>query len=150
MEGPVMNLEEIMEVLPHRYPFLLVDRVLEVEPGQRIKAMKNVTFNEPFFQGHFPGRPVMPGVLIIEAMAQAGGIMAYGMEPQAKGRLIFFMGIDKVKFRRPVVPGDQIIFELSIVHRSSRAFKMEGKAFVEGKLAAQAELTAALEPAQEG
>ncbi len=147
MAEVVMNLEQVMEHLPHRYPFLLVDRVLELEPGQRVKALKNVTYNEHFFQGHFPGRPVMPGVLILEAMAQSGGIMAYSMSADAKGRLIFFMSIDKVKFRRPVVPGDQLILELTNLHRSSRAFKMRGEAFVDGKLVAEAELTAAIEHA---
>lgn len=139
-----LSLEDILKVLPHRYPMLLVDRVLEMTPGQSIKALKNVTFNEAFFQGHFPGRPVMPGVLIVEAMAQAGGIMAYFSAPELQGQLIYFMAIDKVKFRRPVVPGDQLIFELTDMHRSSRAWKMSGKALVDGKVVAQAELTAAL------
>lgn len=147
MSEPVLNLEDILKVLPHRYPFLLVDRVLEVKDGEFIKAIKNVTFNEAFFQGHFPGRPVMPGVLIVEAMAQTGGIMAYRGAPELKDRIIYFLGLDKVKFRRPVVPGDQLIMELTSVHRSSRAWKMSGKAFVDGKVAAQAELTATVQPA---
>ena len=143
MTQPVMNVEEIMQVLPHRYPLLLVDRVLEMETGRFVRALKNLTFNEPFFQGHFPGRPVMPGVLIIEAMAQVGGILAYHTDENLRGKLIYFMAIDKVKFRRPVVPGDQLILEVSHLHRSSRAWKMEGKGLVDGKLAAQAEVTAA-------
>ena len=144
MSDPVVDIAEILEHLPHRYPFLLVDRILELEEGRRIVGLKNVTINEPFFQGHFPGAPVMPGVLIVEAMAQTGGILAYKGLPELKGRLIYFMGMDKVKFRRPVLPGDQLIMELSVIHRSSRAWKMSGKATVEGKLATQAELTAAL------
>lgn len=144
MPAGVLNLTEIMEILPHRYPVLLVDRVLELRAPEYVKAMKNVTFNEAFFQGHFPGKPVMPGVLIIEAMAQTGGILAYKSHPGAKDRLFYFMGMDKVKFRRPVVPGDQLIMELTAVHRSTRAWKMIGKAFVDDQLAVQAELTAAL------
>lgn len=144
MTEPALNLEAIIKILPHRYPFLLVDRILEMKPGEFVRGLKNVTFNEPFFQGHFPGRPVMPGVLILEAMGQVGGVMAYSTFPEAQGRLLYFIGLDKVKFRRPVVPGDQVIFELSSVHQSSRAWKMAGKALVDGKLAAQAELTAAL------
>ncbi len=143
MTPPLMNLEDIMQVLPHRYPFLLVDRVLDMEVGRYMRAMKNITFNEQFFQGHFPGRPVMPGVLIIEAMAQVGGLLANATDPNLKGKLIYFMAIDKVKFRRPVVPGDQLILEVIDLHRSSRAWKMQGKAMVEGKVAAQAEVTAA-------
>ncbi|MEW5913859.1 MAG: 3-hydroxyacyl-ACP dehydratase FabZ [Thermodesulfobacteriota bacterium] len=144
MPQGVKDLQEIFKLLPHRYPFLLVDRVLEIRPPEYVKALKNVTFNEAFFQGHFPGQPVMPGVLIIEALAQAGGILAYESTPEAQGRLFFFMGMDKVKFRRPVVPGDQLILELSALHRSSRAWKMSGKAFVDDQLAVEAELTAAI------
>lgn len=144
MTEPVLNLEDILKILPHRYPFLLVDRILEMKPGEFVRGLKNVTFNEPFFQGHFPGRPIMPGVLILEAMGQVGGVMAYCTYPEAQGRLLYFIGLDKVKFRRPVVPGDQLIFELTSVHHSTRAWKMAGKALVDGKLAAQAELTAAL------
>jgi 3-hydroxyacyl-[acyl-carrier-protein] dehydratase len=144
MADPVLNIAEIVKMLPHRYPFLLVDRILELEPGERVVGLKNVTMNEAFFQGHFPGAPVMPGVLIIEAMAQTGGILAYTSEPDAQGKLIFFMGMDKVKFRRPVVPGDQLLMELTLSHRSSRAWRMQGKATVDGQVAVQAELTAAL------
>ena len=145
MAEPLMDIEKIMSLLPHRYPFLLIDKVLELEPGQRIKALKNVTYNEHFFQGHFPGRPVMPGVLIVEAMGQAGGVMAYHEVPEAKDLIIYFMSLDKVKFRQPVEPGDQLIIEVESVHRSSRAWKMAGKAYVGDKIAAQAELSAAVQ-----
>jgi len=144
MADPVMDIAAIVNLIPHRYPFLLVDRIVELVPGERVVGLKNVTMNEAFFQGHFPGAPVMPGVLIIEAMAQTGGILAYHAVPEAKGRLIYFMGMDKVKFRRPVVPGDQLLMELTMAHKSSRAWKMAGKAMVDGKVAAQAELTAAI------
>ena len=144
MTEVLIDVEEIMRALPHRYPFLLVDRILEMEPGQRVVGLKNVTINEPFFPGHFPGRPVMPGVLIIEAMAQTGGVLAYNAAPEMKDKLIYFMSIDKVKFRRPVVPGDQLKMEVTSMHRSSRAWKMAAKAYVDGKVAAQAELTAAI------
>ena len=144
MADGILNLTEILNILPHRYPFVLVDRILEVQPPDFVKGMKNVTYNEHFFQGHFPGQPVMPGVLIVEAMAQTGGILAYQSLPEAKDRLFFFMGMDKVKFRRPVVPGDQLIMECTATHRSSRAWKMQGKAFVDGQLAVQADLTAAV------
>jgi len=137
------DIQGIMELLAHRYPFLLIDRVLNVVPGDTIAALKNVTINEPFFQGHFPGRPVMPGVLIIEAMAQAGGILAHltGSVEQRK-RLIYFMGMDKVRFRKPVVPGDQIIFEAKILKLRSKAAKMSGTATVDNQLVAEAELMA--------
>lgn len=149
MAEPLMDIEKIMEYLPHRYPFLLIDKVLELEPDQRIKAVKNVTYNEQFFQGHFPQKPVMPGVLIVEAMGQAGGVMAYHSAPEAKDMIIYFMSLDKVKFRQQVVPGDQLIIEVTSVHRSSRAWKMSGKAYVGDKIAAQAELSAAVQiPAQ--
>jgi 3-hydroxyacyl-[acyl-carrier-protein] dehydratase len=137
------DIQGIMELLAHRYPFLLIDRVIEVVPGDKITALKNVTNNEPFFQGHFPGRPIMPGVLIIEAMAQAGGILAYltGSAEQ-RHRLIYFMGMDKVRFRKPVVPGDQIIFEAKIIKFRSKAAKMSGIAKVDDQLVAEAELMA--------
>jgi len=136
-------IEKIMQFLPHRYPFLLVDRVTELEPGVRIVALKNVTINEPFFQGHFPGQPVMPGVLIIEAMAQAGGLLAYESGPADKhGQLIYFMGMDKVRFRKPVVPGDQLIFEATILRMRTKVAKMAGTAFVDNQLVAEAELMA--------
>jgi beta-hydroxyacyl-ACP dehydratase FabZ len=144
MSEPVADIVKIIQTLPHRYPFLLVDRIVELEEGERIVGIKNVTFNEPFFPGHFPGQPVMPGVLILEAMAQTGGVLAYRSVPEAEGKLIFFMGLDKVKFRKPVVPGDQLRLELTVVHQSSRAWKMSGRAKVEDTLVAQAELTAAV------
>ncbi len=137
------DIQGIMELLAHRYPFLLIDRVLEVVPGDTITALKNVTINEPFFQGHFPGRPIMPGVLIIEGMAQVGGILACltGSAEQRK-RLIYFMGMDKVRFRKPVVPGDQIIFEAKMLKFRSKAAKMSGTATVDNQLVAEAELMA--------
>jgi beta-hydroxyacyl-ACP dehydratase FabZ len=110
------DIQKIMEILPHRYPFLLIDRIIDLVPGEKVTALKNVTINEPFFQGHFPGQPVMPGVLIIEAMAQAGGVLACESRTTDRyGQLIYFMGMDKVRFRKPVVPGDQIIFTAKIL-----------------------------------
>lgn len=137
------GIEKIMELLPHRYPFLLVDRVISLVPDDKIVALKNVTINEPFFQGHFPGKPIMPGVLIIEAMAQVGGILAYETgPPEKRNRLIYFMGMDKVRFRKMVVPGDQIIFEAKILKFRSKVAKMSGTATVDGQLVAEAELMA--------
>ena len=137
------NIQEIMNFLPHRYPFILIDRILEIIPDEKIIALKNVTINEPFFQGHFPKNPIMPGVLIVEAMAQAGGVFAYTFMPEAeKGAFIYFMGMDKVKFRKPVVPGDQLIFEVRILKRRSKTIKMAGIATVDKKLVAEAELMA--------
>jgi 3-hydroxyacyl-[acyl-carrier-protein] dehydratase len=136
--------KEILTLLPHRYPFLLVDRILDWVAYERITGLKNVTFNEPFFPGHFPGKPVMPGVLIIESMAQVGGLLAYKSLPQIQGKIIFFMGMDKVKFRRPVVPGDQLILELTALRSGQRVWKMQGKALVNQALVAEAELTAAV------
>jgi beta-hydroxyacyl-ACP dehydratase FabZ len=138
--------EDIIEIIPHRYPFLLVDKIIELEPEKKIKGIKNVTANEPFFQGHFPGKPIMPGVLIIEAMAQVGGVLARLSVPGAvdKNGDIFFMAIDKVKFRRPVVPGDQIVFELVPIRTGSKVWKLNGKAFVDDTLVAEAELTATI------
>jgi len=140
-----LNVEEIRECLPHRYPFLLVDRILEMEVGKRIVGIKNVTINEPFFDGHFPERAIMPGVLIIEAMAQVGGILVYkSAKTSTEGKLVYLAGMDKVRFRKPVFPGDQIVFELEILHQGSRAYKMKGKAFVNKELVAEAEITAVL------
>jgi len=139
------DIREIMAYLPHRYPFLLVDRVLALEPGDHVVALKNVTINEPFFQGHFPGIPVMPGVLILEAMGQAGGVLAYVSLPKRlKGRLVYFSGIDKARFRKPVVPGDQLILESKIVKMRSSAVRMTGIAKVDGKKVAEAELMAVI------
>jgi 3-hydroxyacyl-[acyl-carrier-protein] dehydratase len=137
------DIQAIMEMLPHRYPFLLVDRVIKLIPGEQIVALKNVTINEPFFQGHFPAKPVMPGVLIIEAMAQAGGILAYETAPSEKrNRLIYFMGMDKVRFRKMVLPGDQIILKAKILKFRSKVAKMSGTATVDDQLVAEAELMA--------
>ncbi len=135
--------EEIQKILPHRYPFLLLDRILEFTLNEKVIGLKNVTINEPFFQGHFPGKPIMPGVLIIEAMAQAGGILAVKSNFQQLGnKLAYFLAIDKVKFRKPVVPGDQLILELTALRRGQKVWKMQGKAFVRESLVAEAELTA--------
>ena len=138
--------EDIVKILPHRYPFLFVDRITELELGKRIVGIKNVSINEPFFQGHYPGNPVMPGVLIIEAMAQVGGVLARLSVSDAleKEGVIFFMAIDKVKFRKPVLPGDQIIFELVPLRTGSRVWKMAGKAFVNDHVVTEAELLATI------
>lgn len=141
----VYDIEKIMDILPHRYPFLLIDRIIEIIPGEKIVALKNVTINEPFFQGHFPGVPIMPGVLIIEAMGQAGGILAFSSAPQEnKNAILYFMGMDKVRFRKPVVPGDQLLIEAKILKQRSKAIKMSGIATVEEKLVAEAELMASI------
>jgi len=141
----VADIQAIMNYLPHRYPFLLVDRVLEIVPGEKIVALKNVTINEPFFQGHFPGVPIMPGVLIVEAMAQAGGVLFSSEQLKEKhGSLFYFMGMDKVKFRKPVVPGDQIIFEVKIIRQRPKVVKMAGIATVDQKIVAEAELMATI------
>ena len=140
-----LDIQKIMEFLPHRYPFILVDRVLSLEPGKKVVALKNVTINEPFFQGHFPGAPIMPGVLIIEALGQTGGILAFSSQSKEKpGSIIYFTGIDKVRFRKPVVPGDQMILELEMLKLRARVVKMAGKALVDGTLVAEAEMMAAM------
>ncbi len=141
-ETTVLGIEEIMKVLPHRYPFLLVDRILEIEPGVRIVGMKNVTINEPFFQGHFPGHPIMPGVLIIEAMAQVGGMLLMGAVEEPESKVVYFMSLDNVKFRRPVKPGDQLRFELDMTQSRGRICKMRGLAKVDGEIAAEADMAA--------
>jgi beta-hydroxyacyl-ACP dehydratase FabZ len=143
-----LTYQDIVRILPHRYPFLLVDRVTELESGKRVVGWKNVTANEPFFRGHFPGNPIMPGVLILEAMAQVGGVLARLSVPGAldekENRGVYFMAIDKAKFRKPVVPGDRLVFELEALRTGSRVWKMAGRAFVDQALAAQAELTATI------
>ena len=139
----MLTVQEIMELLPHRYPFLLVDRIVEETPGERIVGIKNVTINEPFFQGHFPGHPIMPGVLIVEALAQAGGILALRAMGGRK-RIAYFAGIDGCKFRRPVVPGDQLRLEVTILAHKGPVWKMHGEATVDGALAAKADLTATI------
>jgi beta-hydroxyacyl-ACP dehydratase FabZ len=142
--GNILNVEEIMGILPHRFPFLLVDRIVELEEKKRIVGIKNVTYNESFFQGHFPDKPIMPGVLIIEAMAQVGGVMLLKSLPEMKRKVVFFMGIDKAKFRRPVYPGDQIRIEVEVLRLRERTCKVQGKAFVEDELVAEAEIMSAL------
>ena len=137
----MLSIEEIQALLPHRYPFLLVDRVVELEPGVRLVAIKNVTVNEPFFQGHFPGRPLMPGVLIVEAMAQCGAIIILNSLPDRDKKLAVFRSIDNAKFRRQVVPGDQLRIEVTVLGIRSRMGKMEAKAYIDGQLACQATLT---------
>ncbi len=140
-----LNVEEIRRILPHRYPFLLVDRILSLELGKRIVGVKNISINEPFFQGHFPGRPIMPGVLIIEAMAQTGGILALLSTPENLGNSsIFLLSVDKVRFRKPVVPGDQLLLELETLRSGKKFWKMQGKALVNQVLVTEAELMAAV------
>jgi UDP-3-O-[3-hydroxymyristoyl] N-acetylglucosamine deacetylase/3-hydroxyacyl-[acyl-carrier-protein] dehydratase len=138
----MMSIEEIMKILPHRYPFLLVDRIVEIEEGKRIVGIKNVTINEPFFQGHFPGHPIMPGVLIIEAMAQVGGMLLMGSVENPDQKVVYFIALDNVRWRRPVKPGDQIRFELEVVQIRGTVCKMRGVAKVEGDLVAEADMAA--------
>ncbi len=139
-----MNIKEICDVIPHRYPMLLVDRIVELVEGERIVALKNVTMNEEFFQGHFPGNPVMPGVLIIEAMAQAAGVLAVKTEAEGKNLSTYFLSIEKAKFRKPVFPGDQLRMEIKVLQRRRHVWKVEGKAYVDDNLVAEANLTAML------
>ncbi len=135
------NIKEIKSLLPHRYPFLLIDRILECQPEEYVRAVKNVTINEEYFQGHFPEMPVMPGVLIVEALAQAGGFLLYKSVPEKSDKIAFFAGIKQAKFRRPVVPGDRLILTTEMLRLRSSLGKVAGEARVEGELAAEAELT---------
>ena len=139
----MFNAQEIMRILPHRFPFLLLDRIVEWDPGKRIVGLKNVTINEPFFMGHFPGYPIMPGVLIIEALAQAGGILALKAMGNEK-KIAFFAGIDNCKFRRPVVPGDQLRLECTVIAHKGPVWKVHGVATVDGVVAVKADLTASM------
>jgi len=140
----LLDIREILGVLPHRYPFLLVDRILELEKNTRASGLKNVTINEPFFQGHFPGIPIMPGVLIVEGMAQVGAALMLSSIADRQDKLIYFTGIDKCRFRRPVVPGDQIRYELKVLRLKATVCRMWGEAYVEGQLAAEAEILSAM------
>lgn len=149
-EKQVMDIGQIMDFLPHRYPFLLIDRVTEFERGQRIVAVKNVTINEPFFGGHFPGYPVMPGVLVVEAMAQTGCILLLSEVANREEKLVLFTGIEEAKFRRQVTPGDQLRLEVEVISFRPRRGQMKGKAYVDGKLACEATLTCAVVPRLRG
>ncbi|MGA2249911.1 3-hydroxyacyl-ACP dehydratase FabZ [Terracidiphilus sp.] len=135
------SIQEILGFLPHRYPFLLIDRIVEFERTKRVVALKNVSINEPFFQGHFPGAPIMPGVLVIEAMAQAGAVLMLSEMPDREKKLAVFTGIDNAKFRRQVVPGDQLRIEVEVLSFRTRAGRMQGRAYIEGKVACEATLT---------
>jgi len=141
-----LDINAIMAILPHRYPFLLIDRVVEVERKKRIVALKNVTINEPFFQGHFPDYPIMPGVLLVEAIAQAGGALLLNEIPDRGDKLMVFTGIERARFRRPVVPGDQVRLEVDVLNWRSRAVRMQGNAFVEGKLVCESVVMCQLVP----
>jgi UDP-3-O-[3-hydroxymyristoyl] N-acetylglucosamine deacetylase / 3-hydroxyacyl-[acyl-carrier-protein] dehydratase len=143
-EGVVFDINAIQRILPHRYPFLLVDKIIHLELDKKVVGVKSVTNNEPFFQGHFPGQPVMPGVLIVEAMAQTGGILLLNALPNIEEKLVYFMQINNVKFRKPVVPGDQLILEVELVNKRSKVFIMKGKTFVNDELVCEAELMAGI------
>lgn len=141
--GAAIEITEIMNILPHRYPFLLIDRILELDPGKSAKGLKNVTINEPFFMGHFPGHPIMPGVLIIEAMAQVGGVLAF-KSANVTNKAVYFMGIDNARFRKPVTPGDSVEFVLTVTKSRGVVWVFKGEAFVAGQLVAEAELMATI------
>ena len=140
----MLTINEVMDFLPHRYPFLMIDRILEFEQGKRIVGLKNVTINEPFFQGHFPGHPIMPGVLLLEAMAQTGGVMALMSLPaeEVKKKVLYFMSLDKAKFRKPVTPGDQVRFELNLLRKRGTIMSFKAVATVDGAVVAEAEMMA--------
>jgi beta-hydroxyacyl-ACP dehydratase FabZ len=144
VKGVTLDIDGILGILPHRYPFLLVDRIVALEEGKRAVGLKNVTFNEPFFQGHFPGAPVMPGVLIVEAMAQVGAVLLLRGVPDRRDKLVYFAGIDQARFRRPVVPGDQVRFEVDVLKLRSRSALLRGEAFVEGARVAEARLLSSM------
>jgi len=138
-----LDIQAILKLLPHRYPFVMVDRITRIDPGNEIVGLKNVTINEPFFQGHFPEQPVMPGVMILEGMAQVGGVLGFQSKPEMIGeKLLYFAGINNARFRKPVVPGDQVIFKLKLLKMKRGIMVMEGKAFVDDQLVAEAELMA--------
>ncbi len=139
----MIDINEILTILPHRYPFLLVDKIVEMEEGERAKGIKNVTVNEPFFQGHFPGHPVMPGVLIVEAMAQVGGILAF-KSANVEDQVLYFMGIDDARFRKPVLPGDRLELTVEVLRRRGKVWSLKGEAFVDGALVAEAKLLATI------
>jgi 3-hydroxyacyl-[acyl-carrier-protein] dehydratase len=139
-----LDIDRILQILPHRWPFVMVDRITEVVPHELIRGHKCVSFNEPWFVGHFPQNPIMPGVLVLEALAQIGGILAYASEPFDESSLLYFLGIDKAKFRRPVVPGDRLDLEVTILHHRTNVWKLKGEASVDGTLCAQAELLASV------
>ncbi len=146
----MIEAKEILKILPHAFPFLLVDRILEVEPGKRIVGIKNVTYNEPFFPGHFPGQPIMPGVLIVEAIAQTAGVLAFKSIPEEyfkkmkedQEKAVYFLGLDHVRFRKPVIPGDQLRLEVEVTRQRQSIWGFRGKALVDGKVVAEAELLA--------
>ena len=140
----MLTINEVMDFLPHRYPFLMIDRILEFEAGKRIVGLKNVTINEPFFQGHFPGHPIMPGVLLLEAMAQTGGVMALMSLPaeEVKKKVLYFMSLDKAKFRKPVTPGDQVRFELNLLKKRGTIMSFKAVATVDGAVVAESEMMA--------
>lgn len=151
LEGKqVLEITDIMSILPHRYPFLLIDRIIEVERKKRIVAIKNVTMNEPYFQGHFPDYPIMPGALVVEAIAQAGGALLLPEVPDRHNKLMVFTGIERAKFRRPVIPGDQLRIDISVLNWKSRAVRMEGRVTVDGKLACEAIVMCQLVPRRSG
>ncbi len=136
----MIDIRGIIQSIPHRYPFLLLDRIIEIDAGKRVVALKNVTYNEPFFSGHFPGEPIMPGVLIVEAMAQVGAVLVLASNPERKGQIVYFAGLDHARFRRPVVPGDQVRFQVEVLKLRSRTCKIRGEATVDGRRVAEAEI----------